>query len=162
LVCLPCPDTNQRPDEGFRSRRLSGQVRLGNAFPQSAGRTDARPAGRHRQFDRNWRRRSLSASLSMSPRSDRETDAFDNPAKAAYRAGNLREAAYFLREDADRTCLRCERTDATGLLARDDADLLRLPSDPAKSYTPSLSIKAASQGAEALRRIIPKTRRNQA
>ena len=42
----------------------------------------------------------------MSTLSDRQHDAFDNPAKAACREGNLRvlrEAAYLLWEDNDRT-----------------------------------------------------------
>ena len=45
----------------------------------------------------------------MQPLSDREHDAFDNPAKAACREGNLRvlrEAAYLLWENSDRTRLR--------------------------------------------------------
>jgi hypothetical protein len=54
--------------------------------------------------------------------SDRQHDAFDNPAKAACREGNLRvlrEAAYLLWQDSDRTRLRCdwcELMGATGLL----------------------------------------------
>jgi hypothetical protein len=58
----------------------------------------------------------------MTPLSDRRQDAFDNPAKAGCRAGNLRvlrEAAYLLWEDGDRTRLRCdwcELMGATGLL----------------------------------------------
>ena len=58
----------------------------------------------------------------MIPLSDRQHDAFDNPAKAACREGNLRalrEAAYLLWEDSDRTRLRCdwcELMGATGLL----------------------------------------------
>jgi hypothetical protein len=54
--------------------------------------------------------------------SDRQRDAFDNPAKMACRTGNLRvlrEAAYLLWEDADRARLRCdwcELMGATGLL----------------------------------------------
>jgi len=57
--------------------------------------------------------------------SDRKLDAFDNPAKAACREGNLRvlrEAAYLLWEDGDRTRLRCdwcELMGATGLLTLD-------------------------------------------
>src|SRR5436309_9187877 len=57
--------------------------------------------------------------------SDRESDAFDNAAKMACRAGNLRtlrEAAYLLWEDGDRTRLRCdwcELMGATGLLTLD-------------------------------------------
>jgi hypothetical protein len=57
--------------------------------------------------------------------SDRQHDAFDNPAKMACRAGNLRvlrEAAYFLWEDGDRTrlcCDWCELMGATGLLTLD-------------------------------------------
>ena len=58
----------------------------------------------------------------MTPHSDRRHDAFDNPAKMACRAGNLRvlcDAAYLLWEDGDRTRLRChwcELMGATGLL----------------------------------------------
>jgi len=61
----------------------------------------------------------------MSPLSDRQSDAFDNPAKMACRAGNirvLREAAYLLWEDGERTRLRCdwcELMGATGLLTLD-------------------------------------------
>jgi hypothetical protein len=61
----------------------------------------------------------------MTPLSDRQLDAFDNPAKAACREGNLRvlrEAAYLLWEDSDRTRLRCdwcELMGATGLLTLD-------------------------------------------
>ena len=61
----------------------------------------------------------------MPPLSDRQLDAFDNPAKAACREGNLRvlrEAAYLLWEDGDRTRLRCdwcELMGATGLLTLD-------------------------------------------
>lgn len=58
----------------------------------------------------------------MSDLSDRQHDAFDNPAKMACRQGNLRvlrEAAYLLWEDSERTRLRCdwcELMGATGLL----------------------------------------------
>src|SRR5438046_7699950 len=61
----------------------------------------------------------------MTPLSDRQSDAFDNPAKMTCRAGNLRvlrEAAYLLWEDSDRTRLRCdwcELMGATGLLTLD-------------------------------------------
>jgi hypothetical protein len=57
--------------------------------------------------------------------SDRQQDAFDNPAKMACRAGNLRvlrEAAYLLWEDGDRVRLRCdwcELMGTTGLLTLD-------------------------------------------
>ncbi len=57
--------------------------------------------------------------------SDRQHDAFDNPAKMACREGNLRvlrEAAYLLWQDGDRTRLRCdwcELMGATGLLTLD-------------------------------------------
>jgi hypothetical protein len=57
--------------------------------------------------------------------SDRQHDAFDNPAKAACREGNLRalrEAAFLLWEDGTRTRLRCdwcELMGATGLLTLD-------------------------------------------
>jgi hypothetical protein len=58
----------------------------------------------------------------MPPSSDRQTDAFDNPAKMACRTGNLRvlrEAAFLLWEDGERKRLRCdwcELMGATGLL----------------------------------------------
>jgi hypothetical protein len=61
----------------------------------------------------------------MTRTSDRQLDAFDNPAKAACREGNLRvlrEAAYLLWEDDDRTRLRCdwcELMGETGLLTLD-------------------------------------------
>jgi hypothetical protein len=61
----------------------------------------------------------------MHPLSDRQRDAFDNPAKMACREGNLRvlrEAAFLLWEDGDRTRLRCdwcELMGATGLLTLD-------------------------------------------
>jgi hypothetical protein len=61
----------------------------------------------------------------MKPLSDRQHDAFDNPAKMACREGNLRvlrEAAFLLWEDGDRTRLRCdwcELMGATGLLTLD-------------------------------------------
>src|SRR5438270_13481027 len=61
----------------------------------------------------------------MTPLSDRRHDAFDNPAKLACRAGNLRalrEAAYLLWADAGRTRLRCdwcELMGSTGLLTLD-------------------------------------------
>src|ERR1700686_718384 len=61
----------------------------------------------------------------MTPLSDCQHDAFDNPAKMACREGNLRvlrEAAFLLWEDADRTRLRCdwcELMGATGLLTLD-------------------------------------------
>jgi hypothetical protein len=57
--------------------------------------------------------------------SDRQHDAFDNPAKMACREGNLRvlrEAAYLLWEDGSRTRLRCdwcELMGATGWLTLD-------------------------------------------
>ncbi|HTU90271.1 MAG TPA: hypothetical protein VMF69_09375 [Gemmataceae bacterium] len=57
----------------------------------------------------------------MTPLSDRRRDAFDNAAKMACREGNLRvlrEAAYLLWEDAERSRLRCdwcELMGATGL-----------------------------------------------
>src|SRR5437667_5059009 len=57
--------------------------------------------------------------------SDRGHDAFDNHAKMACRAGNLRvlrEAAFLLWDDADRTRLRCdwcELMGQTGLLTLD-------------------------------------------
>src|SRR6201987_4001144 len=61
----------------------------------------------------------------MTAFSDRQHDAFDNPAKMACREGNLRvlrEAAFLLGEDGDRTRLRCnwcELMGATGLLTLD-------------------------------------------
>src|SRR5712692_1627884 len=61
----------------------------------------------------------------MNDLSDRQRDAFDNPAKMACREGNLRvlrEAAYLLWEDGDRTRLRCdwcELMGETGLLTLD-------------------------------------------
>jgi hypothetical protein len=61
----------------------------------------------------------------MTELSDRQADAFDNPAKMACRLGNLRvlrEAAFLLWEDGDRTRLRCdwcELMGATGLLTLD-------------------------------------------
>src|SRR5580704_14739670 len=61
----------------------------------------------------------------MTDLSDRQHDAFDNPAKMACREGNLRvlrEAAFLLWEDGDRTRLRCdwcELMGATGLLTLD-------------------------------------------
>jgi hypothetical protein len=61
----------------------------------------------------------------MTNLSSRQHDAFANPAKAACREGNLRvlrEAAYLLWEDSDRTRLRCdwcELMGATGLLTLD-------------------------------------------
>lgn len=57
--------------------------------------------------------------------SDRQHDAFDNPAKMACRAGNLRvlrEAAFLLWEDSERKRLRCdwcELMGETGLLTLD-------------------------------------------
>src|SRR4051812_11400824 len=57
----------------------------------------------------------------MTDLSDRQRDVFDNPAKMACREGNLRalrEAAYLLWEDGDRTrlcCAWCELMGATGL-----------------------------------------------
>jgi hypothetical protein len=61
----------------------------------------------------------------MTDLSDRQHDAFDNAAKMACRQGNLRvlrEAAYLLWENSDRTRLRCdwcELMGATGLLTLD-------------------------------------------
>src|SRR6516165_11480769 len=57
--------------------------------------------------------------------SDRQHDAFDNPAKMACREGNLRvlrESAYLLWEDGNRARLRCdwcELMGTTGLLTLD-------------------------------------------
>jgi hypothetical protein len=53
----------------------------------------------------------------MSSLSDREHDAFDNPAKMACRLGNLRvlrEAAFLLWEDAERKRLRCDWCELMG------------------------------------------------
>src|SRR6266542_2941915 len=61
----------------------------------------------------------------MTDLSDRQSDAFDNPAKMACREGNLRvlrEAAFLLWEDGDRTRLRCDWCElmrATGLVTLD-------------------------------------------
>lgn len=61
----------------------------------------------------------------MTDLSDRRRDAFDNAAKMACQQGNLRalrEAAYLLWEDAERTRLRCdwcELMGVTGLLTLD-------------------------------------------
>src|SRR5437764_824338 len=61
----------------------------------------------------------------MTPLSDRQHDAFNNAAKMACREGNLRvlrEAAYLLWQDSDRTRLRCdwcELMGETGLLTLD-------------------------------------------
>src|SRR6266567_5889072 len=61
----------------------------------------------------------------MTPLSDHRHDAFDNAAKMACRAGNLRvlrEAAYLLWQDGNRARLRCdwcELMGATGLLTLD-------------------------------------------
>ena len=58
----------------------------------------------------------------MTDLSDRQSDAFDNPAKMAFREGNLRvlrEAAFLRWEDGDRIRLRCawcELMGGTGLL----------------------------------------------
>src|SRR6516165_10152984 len=51
------------------------------------------------------------------PTSDREHDSFDNPAKMACRAGNLRvlrEAAFLLWEDGERKRLRCDWCELMG------------------------------------------------
>jgi hypothetical protein len=53
----------------------------------------------------------------MTPLSDRQSDAFDNPAKMACREGNLRvlrEAAYLLWEDGNRSRLRCDWCELMG------------------------------------------------
>src|SRR5215831_5796327 len=61
----------------------------------------------------------------MTPLSDRQHDAFDNAAKMACREGNLRvlrEAAFLLWEDGERSRLRCdwcELMGSTGLLTLD-------------------------------------------
>src|ERR1700739_1953310 len=70
----------------------------------------------------------------MNNLSNRQRDAFDNPAKTPCREGNLRvlrEAAYLLWQDGDRTRLRCdwcELMGATGLLT---LDLLEREGGPA-------------------------------
>src|SRR5579872_1562421 len=64
----------------------------------------------------------------MPPLSDRQHDAFDNPAKMACRAGNLRalrEAAYLLWEDADRTRLRCDWCELMGETGLRTLELLK-------------------------------------
>src|SRR2546421_5114251 len=74
---------------------------------------------------RYLRCRSLTAESPMCPLSDRQHDTFDNPAKMACRTGNLRvlrEAAFLLWQDGERTRLRCdwcELMGATGLLTLD-------------------------------------------
>ena len=61
----------------------------------------------------------------MPPFSDRQLDAFANPAKAVCREGSLRilrEATYLVWADGDRMWLRCdwcEMMGATGLLTLD-------------------------------------------
>ncbi len=53
----------------------------------------------------------------VTPTSDRQHDAFDNPAKMACRAGNLRvlrEAAFLLWEDGERKRLRCDWCELMG------------------------------------------------
>jgi hypothetical protein len=53
----------------------------------------------------------------VTPVSDRQHDAFDNPAKMACRAGNLRvlrQAAFLLWEDGDRKRLRCDWCELMG------------------------------------------------
>jgi hypothetical protein len=63
----------------------------------------------------------------MAPLSDRQHDAFDNPAKMACREGNLRvlrEAAYLLWEDGTRTRLRCDWCELMGATGERTIDLL--------------------------------------
>jgi hypothetical protein len=63
----------------------------------------------------------------MTPLSDRQHDTFDNPAKMACREGNLRvlrEAAYLLWEDGDRTRLRCDWCELMGATGERTIDLL--------------------------------------
>jgi hypothetical protein len=61
----------------------------------------------------------------MLPLSDRQHDTFANPAKMLCREGNLRvlrEDAFLLWVDGDRTCLRCDLCELlgeTGLLTLD-------------------------------------------
>ncbi len=63
----------------------------------------------------------------MADLSDRGRDAFDNAAKTACREGNLRvlrEAAYLLWEDGDRTRLRCDWCELMGATGERTIDLL--------------------------------------
>lgn len=63
----------------------------------------------------------------MTSLSDRQLDAFDNPAKAACREGNLRalrEGAYLLWEGSDRTRLRCDWCELMGATGLHTLDLL--------------------------------------
>ncbi len=63
----------------------------------------------------------------MTEQSDRQHDAFNNPAKMACREGNLRvlrEAAYLLWEDSDRTRLRCDWCELMGETGGLTLDLL--------------------------------------
>src|SRR5713226_5167708 len=65
----------------------------------------------------------------MIPLSDRERDAFDNPAKMACREGNLRvlrEAAFLLWENGERTRLRCDWCELMGATGFLTLDLLEL------------------------------------
>ena len=64
----------------------------------------------------------------MPPLSDRQHDAFDNPAKMACREGNLRvlrEGAYLLWEDGNRTRLRCDWCELMGATCLLTLDLLQ-------------------------------------
>jgi hypothetical protein len=64
----------------------------------------------------------------MTDLSDRRHDAFDNPAKMACREGNLRvlrEGAYLLWEDGNRTRLRCDWCELMGETGLLTLDLLR-------------------------------------
>src|SRR6266481_3365866 len=99
--------------------------RLRNTRPQCRPRT--RPSWSSLP---SWCRRSSSSSTKNGQHrtmahSDRQLDAFDNPAKMACREGNLRvlrEAAFLLWEDSDRKRLRCdwcELMGETGLLTLD-------------------------------------------
>src|SRR3954453_2473778 len=63
----------------------------------------------------------------MTDLSDRQHDAFANPAKMACREGNLRvlrEAAFLLWEDGDRTRLRCDWCELMGATGSLTLDLL--------------------------------------
>jgi hypothetical protein len=63
----------------------------------------------------------------MTPLSDRQHDAFDNPAKTACRQGNLRvlrEAAFLLWENGERTRLRCDWCELIGATGFVTLDLL--------------------------------------
>ena len=69
----------------------------------------------------------------MTPLSNRQHDAFDNDAKMACREGNLRvlrEAAYRLWENAERTRLRCDWCELMGATGLRTLELLVRDSTP--------------------------------